>query len=153
MRIFRYLGGVMLVAFLVVLICGCRDDDDPLLVISSDTYIIKAGETLDVEELRRRYLTDTETEESAPPETTSPPETTAPPETTSTPETTAAAQMETPTVSDTPQTVTVYWVKSGEVWHISLDCPSLSRSKNILSGTAEEAMSAGKSRVCKRCGK
>ena len=47
---------------------------------------------------------------------------------------------------------TVYWVKNGEVWHISEKCPSLSRSKSILSGTVTEAKENGKTRVCKRCG-
>ena len=51
-----------------------------------------------------------------------------------------------------PTEITVYWVKSGEVWHISEKCPSLSRSKSILSGTVDEAMASGKARVCKRCG-
>ncbi len=51
-----------------------------------------------------------------------------------------------------PTTETVYWVKNGEVWHISEKCPSLSRSKTILSGTAAEAIENGKTRVCKRCG-
>ena len=47
---------------------------------------------------------------------------------------------------------TVYWVKSGKVWHTTKDCPSLSRSKSILSGSVDDAMAAGKERVCKRCG-
>lgn len=51
-----------------------------------------------------------------------------------------------------PTTGTVYWVKNGEVWHISEKCPSLSRSKSILSGTVSEAKENGKARVCKRCG-
>ncbi len=47
---------------------------------------------------------------------------------------------------------TVYWVKSGEVWHLTDKCSSLSRSKNILSGSIEDAISMGKQRACKRCG-
>lgn len=47
---------------------------------------------------------------------------------------------------------TVYWVKSGKVWHTTKNCPSLSRSKSILFGSVDDAMSAGKERVCKRCG-
>lgn len=46
----------------------------------------------------------------------------------------------------------VYWTSGGEVWHTSLDCPSLSRSKQILSGSVDEAVASGKDRVCKRCG-
>ena len=51
-----------------------------------------------------------------------------------------------------PTEQTVYWVKNGEVWHISEKCPSLSRSKSILSGTVTAAQENGKTRVCKRCG-
>ncbi len=44
-----------------------------------------------------------------------------------------------------------FWVANGEVWHTRDSCASLSRSKNILSGTLDEAKSAGKLRACKRC--
>ncbi|MBO5219911.1 MAG: hypothetical protein J6C52_10800 [Clostridia bacterium] len=77
------------------------------------------------------------------PETTAVPETTSAPVTADAPETTSAAEL---------QDNVVYWVKNGEVWHISVNCSSLSRSKSILSGTVEAAMDAGKERVCKRCG-
>lgn len=43
---------------------------------------------------------------------------------------------------------TVYWVTNGEVYHSTADCPTLSRSKNIYSGTISES---GKSRPCKVC--
>lgn len=43
---------------------------------------------------------------------------------------------------------TVYWVPSGEVYHTTKNCSSLSRSKTILSGTISES---GKPRKCKRC--
>ncbi len=46
----------------------------------------------------------------------------------------------------------VYWVEKGEVWHTTESCPSLSRSKKISSGSISDATTAGKSRVCKRCG-
>lgn len=55
-------------------------------------------------------------------------------------------------IVETAVSDTVYWVQNGEVWHISINCPSLSRSKNILSGSQTDAKAAGKSRVCKRCG-
>ena len=44
---------------------------------------------------------------------------------------------------------TVYWVSSGEVYHLSKDCPSLSKSSGIQSGTISQS---GKSRPCKVCG-
>lgn len=46
----------------------------------------------------------------------------------------------------------VYWVPSGKVWHIRIDCSSLSRSTTILSGSVADAQAAGKERVCKKCG-
>lgn len=44
---------------------------------------------------------------------------------------------------------TVYWTSGGSVYHTTDSCPTLSRSKNIKSGTVSES---GKSRVCKVCG-
>ncbi len=46
---------------------------------------------------------------------------------------------------------TVYYTASGSVWHLSPDCPSLSRAKDVLCGTAEQALKAGMARACKRC--
>ena len=46
----------------------------------------------------------------------------------------------------------VYWTENGSVWHKTKDCSSLSRSKNIISGSELDAISSGKERVCKRCG-
>ena len=43
---------------------------------------------------------------------------------------------------------TVYWTPNGEVYHSTPDCPSLGRSKTILSGTIAQS---GKSRPCKNC--
>lgn len=47
----------------------------------------------------------------------------------------------------------VFWVEGGSVWHTDKSCSSLLRSKNILSGTIDQAMKAGKSRACKICSK
>lgn len=43
---------------------------------------------------------------------------------------------------------TVYWTPNGEVYHSTSGCPSLSRSKTVLSGSIAES---GKSRPCKNC--
>jgi hypothetical protein len=51
-----------------------------------------------------------------------------------------------PTV--TPTGETVYWVRSGTVWHTTQNCSSLQRSTEIFSGTIAES---GKERVCSRC--
>ncbi|MCI8388550.1 MAG: hypothetical protein HFE63_08820 [Clostridiales bacterium] len=83
--------------------------------------------------------------ETTVPVTTQAPITTTVPETTSTTTTTAES------VESNRQTDVVYWVENGEVWHTRVNCPSLSRSKNIRSGTLAEAMNVGKARVCKRC--
>ena len=42
----------------------------------------------------------------------------------------------------------VYWVEGGFVYHLRRNCPTLSRSTNILSGTIEQSH---KSRACKDC--
>lgn len=46
----------------------------------------------------------------------------------------------------------VYWVKSGAVYHTHRDCRSLAgTSSPVQSGTYEQAIAAGKSRLCKNC--
>ena len=93
---------------------------------------------------------DTTAPETAKPETASVPDRTIPDK--SAPST-AAPETTSQTAGDPDATGTVFWVDNGEVWHIKESCPSLSRSKNIRSGSVDKAMKAGKSRVCKRCGK
>lgn len=44
---------------------------------------------------------------------------------------------------------TVYWVDSGDVYHLSKNCRTLARSRNIHSGTIAQS---GKSRACRVCG-
>ena len=48
---------------------------------------------------------------------------------------------------------TVYWTKGGSVYHSHEDCSHLRKSKNVLSGTVEEANTAGKPRLCATCAK
>ena len=43
---------------------------------------------------------------------------------------------------------TVYWTPSGQVYHVSRSCPTLSRSRTVYSGTTSES---GRSRACKVC--
>lgn len=47
----------------------------------------------------------------------------------------------------------VYWTKSGSVWHSYADCGHIKNSNNIISGSVEEAVSEGKSHLCKSCEK
>ena len=96
-------------------------------------------------------------ETTAAPETVRAPETTKAPETkvqetTKAPETTAAPSTTSQSSSSDRKTGTVYWVESGKVWHTTDKCSTLSRSKDIMSGTVDAAKNAGKERVCKRCG-
>lgn len=44
---------------------------------------------------------------------------------------------------------TVYWVKSGSVYHRDPDCAQLRRSSDIMSGTAAQS---GKNSACRFCG-
>lgn len=45
---------------------------------------------------------------------------------------------------------TYYWVTNGKVYHLYEDCPSLSNSVNIQSGTLDKAQRI-KDRLCKTC--
>lgn len=47
----------------------------------------------------------------------------------------------------------VYWTEGGSVYHITDQCSTLRRSKNILHGTVDEALAAKKERPCKTCAK
>lgn len=49
------------------------------------------------------------------------------------------------------QSRTVYWVPKGKSYHYRESCPTLSRSKTILSGTLDEAILAGKDDPCDIC--
>ena len=55
-------------------------------------------------------------------------------------------------VSD-QQNETVYWTKSGSVWHTDDQCYHIKKSSNVESGSVEDAMEAGKKKVCSSCGK
>lgn len=59
----------------------------------------------------------------------------------------AAASSQQATESS-PSGGTVYWVSGGSVYHSTPNCPTLSRSGNIQSGSVA---SSGKSRGCKVC--
>ena len=50
--------------------------------------------------------------------------------------------------SNSHKSSTVYWTPSGEVYHSTRNCPTLSRSRIIYSGSISES---GKSRGCKVC--
>lgn len=44
-----------------------------------------------------------------------------------------------------------YWVDGGKSYHFTSGCTSLSRSKNIRSGTLQDALNAGKTDPCNNC--
>ena len=46
----------------------------------------------------------------------------------------------------------VYWTKSGGVWHSSRDCRYIKNSE-VESGSVDDAIAAGKERVCSSCSK
>jgi len=50
---------------------------------------------------------------------------------------------------------TAFWTDSGSVWHKDKSCSYLSKAKpeEIHTGTADEALAAGKERACSRCAK
>ena len=47
----------------------------------------------------------------------------------------------------------VFWTKSGTVWHIYSDCSHIRNSGEVICGSVEEAVSAGKSKLCTNCEK
>ena len=48
---------------------------------------------------------------------------------------------------------TVHWTAGGSVYHTHADCSHLRRSKEILHGTLDEAIDAGKDKICSSCEK
>ena len=48
---------------------------------------------------------------------------------------------------------TVFWSKSGSVWHLYIDCGYLKNSDEIYSGTVDEAIASGVKKVCSSCEK
>lgn len=50
-----------------------------------------------------------------------------------------------------PVGATVYWTPNGSSYHSTQNCPSLSRSKNIESGTVTQAINSGHGNPCSRC--
>lgn len=57
-----------------------------------------------------------------------------------------------PEETETSMKADVYWIESGEVWHIKRDCRYL-KNKTVVSGSVEDAVAAGKIRACSACGK
>lgn len=56
-----------------------------------------------------------------------------------------------PVVTDGNGNPVVYWVSGGSVWHYNPDCSSIRNSSGVISGTAEDAVSAGKAHPCSKC--
>ncbi|MCI9161023.1 MAG: hypothetical protein HFG23_08360 [Anaerotruncus sp.] len=50
-----------------------------------------------------------------------------------------------------PLDQTAYWVPRGKSYHFSSNCTALKRSKTILSGSLQQALSAGKADPCNLC--
>jgi len=47
----------------------------------------------------------------------------------------------------------VLWAPSGKVYHIDEDCQAFSQSEELTEGTVEEAIAAGRTRLCSFCAK
>ena len=56
-----------------------------------------------------------------------------------------------PVITDGNGYRVVYWVKGGSVWHYNPDCSSIRSSPNVISGTEEDAATAGKAHPCSKC--
>ncbi len=46
----------------------------------------------------------------------------------------------------------VFWTASGTLWHSTYTCTYISRSKEIIHGSLDDALLAGKTGACTRCG-
>ena len=126
--------------------CACDFDE------SDNSF--RGGELLDndkMSELKDKYVTEEtdeakeETESAA-----SEKQTEKQTEMTADTETTEA---ESETLVPDEQDERVYWTKNGSVWHTTDQCHYIKTSKNIESGSVEEAKEAGKSKACSSCGK
>lgn len=51
------------------------------------------------------------------------------------------------------QGATVYWTKSGTVYHLDSECGHLNHSEELFYGDVDQAIEANKTRVCKDCEK
>ncbi|MCR5763619.1 MAG: hypothetical protein K6G00_09595 [Treponema sp.] len=47
----------------------------------------------------------------------------------------------------------VYWTEHGKKFHLYEDCQALDRSETLITGSAQEAIDAGKGTICKFCEK
>ena len=45
----------------------------------------------------------------------------------------------------------VYWTANGKSYHLYDDCSFMSRSEELIYGTVEQAIEAGKTRICRSC--
>lgn len=121
------------------ILCGCEKE--------TKYY---AGEKVSPDDITR-YESEIFTGESKPKETA--PETEPQSETALSPENTLELDLSEKSEDPVVATNIYYWTPNGTRYHIFKDCGSLSRSKNILSGTIEEGMATGKSGLCKNCEK
>lgn len=51
-----------------------------------------------------------------------------------------------------PEGETVYWLSGGSVYHKDSTCYHIKEKPNVQSGTAAQAVQAGKDRLCSACG-
>ncbi len=143
MRMFKIILSAAVLLAVPAIFAGCGDELAELR-ISGDTYLYIPS-----------VDSGTESEMTSEPETVLSPETAMAYETTKEPET--AKAHETIIIHETtatPESIenTVYWVSSGKVWHATENCKTLSRSKNIKSGTVADAIEKEKQRACSVCG-
>ena len=159
-NIFKRLTLILLIAALGVCITACDFDE------SKNHYF--GGTILDdglMESIKDALITETESEaESATDEpTTESDEITTETETeaqtdsntvvtTDVTETDTNEATEDTDKPDTTPSSTVYWTESGETWHTNPKCYHI-KNKDVFSGSVEEAIEAGKERLCKTCAK
>ena len=149
----KILASVSLLCLLSLLLCSCS-------VTLSDQGTFYGGEMLDDErlaEIRQNVLGEGEEDSSKSASEITPTEY---PETDKTAESESNASSQKENISrekDSEENASansgslLYWTEGGEVWHISKDCRYL-KNKEVLSGNQDDALSAGKKRLCSACG-
>ncbi|MBR2464006.1 MAG: hypothetical protein IKM42_03935 [Clostridia bacterium] len=69
----------------------------------------------------------------------------------STPEGTHTPEQPSNPVDTVTQSIAVFWLPSGSVYHTNSDCHHIKGKTNVQSGTVSAATEAGKTRACSSC--
>ena len=161
---------IILAISFVFMLCSCSFDESENSFrggeLLDDNKMSEIKDSLFTEETSKVEDTEISTEDQNAKETENPTEKQAEGESdieTESPmedKTEKQSELEATEAEETPETSvlpeengTVYWTKGGSVWHVSRECYHIKKSNNVESGTVEDAIEAGKEKICSHCGK